>query len=146
MRYFEATILTIIILSSFTLAAEDPVHRSSRKNDVLKACVFTSGQFPVSSQNRIWPSVTGSYHFVIGSYLNTVTVFWLHLHSCFHIWNDFQNDWFGISFSSWRLFPIILECSRFHRRFWCFNWIYSRVSDLIWPSLTLTHLFFVGWQ
>ena len=53
LRYFEATILTIIILSSFTLAAEDPVHRSSRKNDVLKACVFTSGQFPVSSQNRI---------------------------------------------------------------------------------------------
>lgn len=27
LRYFEATILTIIILSSFTLAAEDPVHR-----------------------------------------------------------------------------------------------------------------------
>lgn len=46
LRYFEATILTIIILSSFTLAAEDPVHRSSRKNDVLKACVFTSGQHP----------------------------------------------------------------------------------------------------
>jgi len=36
LRYFEATILTIIAFSSFTLAAEDPVHRSSRKNDVLK--------------------------------------------------------------------------------------------------------------
>ena len=36
LRYFEATILTIIAFSSFTLAAEDPVHRSSKKNDVLK--------------------------------------------------------------------------------------------------------------
>ena len=142
MRYFEATILTIIILSSFTLAAEDPVHRSSRKNDVLKARALISG-------GLYKPEVTflqsGNVLFfepeVSGSDSNTVTVFWLHLHSCFHIWNDFQNDWFGISFSSWRLFPIVLECSRFHRRFWCFNWIYSRVSDLIWPSLTLTHLF-----
>ena len=33
LRYFEATILTIIAFSSFTLAAEDPVHRSSLKNE-----------------------------------------------------------------------------------------------------------------
>ena len=45
LRYFEATILTIIILSSFTLAAEDPVHRSSRKNDVLKVCVHFRSAF-----------------------------------------------------------------------------------------------------
>ena len=135
LRYFEATILTIIILSSFTLAAEDPVHRSSRKNDVLKGRVF-SCLLPVNIDR------TESGALMTGNFLNTGTVFWLHLHSCFHIWNDFQNDWFGISFSSWRLFPIILECSWFHCRFWCFNWIHSRVSDLIWPELTLIHLLF----
>ena len=56
LRYFEATILTIIILSSFTLAAEDPVHRSSRKNDVLKACV----QLPVGYFDRKSTQLIGS--------------------------------------------------------------------------------------
>ena len=75
MRYFEATILTIIILSSFTLAAEDPVHRSSRKNDVLKARVFSSGQFPVffaEPEVTIFePEVTILKPEVAGNHLNT---------------------------------------------------------------------------
>ena len=36
LRYFETSILVIIILSSVTLAAEDPVHKDSSRNEVLK--------------------------------------------------------------------------------------------------------------
>ena len=68
LRYFEATILTIIILSSFTLAAEDPVHRSSRKNDVLKGRVF-SCLLPVNIDR------TESGALMTGNFLNTGTVF-----------------------------------------------------------------------
>ena len=53
LRYFEATILTIIILSSFTLAAEDPVHRSSRKNDVLKGRVFCVYSRSISTEPKV---------------------------------------------------------------------------------------------
>lgn len=35
LKYFETTILIIIILSSATLAAEDPVDTSSKRNEVL---------------------------------------------------------------------------------------------------------------
>ncbi|XP_077969234.1 voltage-dependent P/Q-type calcium channel subunit alpha-1A-like isoform X2 [Styela clava] len=35
MKYFETTILVIIVLSSITLAAEDPVNKESYRNDIL---------------------------------------------------------------------------------------------------------------
>ena len=36
LRYFETSILVIIILSSITLATEDPVPKTSSRNEVLK--------------------------------------------------------------------------------------------------------------
>ena len=36
LRYFETTILVIIILSSLTLATEDPVNKNSKANKVLR--------------------------------------------------------------------------------------------------------------